>query len=111
MIELQRVRKHYAGAPALDDVSFRVRAGELALITGPSGAGKTTLLRLLYLAERPDDGTIALAGRDVSRLRSGSLPYLRRNVGVEFQDFKLLRVRTALENVRVPLEILGLGRA
>jgi len=105
------VRKHYAGAPALEDVSFQVRAGELALITGPSGAGKTTLLRLLYLAERPDDGTITIAGRDVTRLRSGSLPYLRRNIGVVFQDFKLLRQRSALENVRVPLEILGVAPA
>ena len=67
-----RVRKHYAGAPALEDVSFHVRPGELAFITGPSGAGKTTLLRLLYLAARPDDGTISLSGRDVTRLRSGS---------------------------------------
>src|SRR5262245_15435803 len=111
MIQLVHVRKHYGGAPALEDVSFQVRAGELALITGPSGAGKTTLLRLLYLAERPDDGSISLAGRDVTRLRSGSLPYLRRNIGVVFQDFKLLRSRSALENVRVPLEILGLPQA
>ncbi|HJZ84984.1 MAG TPA: ATP-binding cassette domain-containing protein [Polyangia bacterium] len=110
MIELVRVRKHYAGAPALEDVSFHVRAGELALITGPSGAGKTTLLRLLYLAERADDGTVSIAGREVTRLRASSLPYLRRNVGVVFQDFKLLRGRSALDNVRVPLEILGLPR-
>jgi cell division transport system ATP-binding protein len=111
VIRLVRVRKHYAGTPALEDVSFHVRQGELALLTGPSGAGKTTLLRLLYLAERPDDGSIIVAGRDVTRLRKSSLPYLRRNIGVLFQDFKLLRDLSALDNVRVPLEILGLGRA
>jgi cell division transport system ATP-binding protein len=110
VIQLQRVRKYYAGAPALVDVSFHIRVGELALITGPSGAGKTTLLRLMYLAERPDDGTITVSGREVTRLRTSSLPYLRRNIGVVFQDFKLLRGRTALENVRVPLEIMGLAR-
>src|ERR1041385_3236105 len=108
MIQLVHVRKHYGGAPALEDISFQVRAGEMALITGPSGAGKTTLLRLLYLAERPDDGTITVGGREVTRLRTSSLPYLRRNIGVVFQDFKLLRNRTALENVRISLEILGL---
>jgi cell division transport system ATP-binding protein len=111
VIRLERVRKHYAGAPALEDITFHVSVGEMALITGPSGAGKTTLLRLLYLAERPDDGTITVAGREVSRLRTGSLPYLRRNIGVVFQDFKLLRARSALENVRIPLEILGLPRS
>jgi cell division transport system ATP-binding protein len=110
VIRLERVRKHYAGAPALDDVTFHIRVGELALITGPSGAGKTTLLRLLYLAERPDDGTITVSGREVTRLRTSSLPYLRRNIGVVFQDFKLLRNRSALENVRIPLEILGLTK-
>jgi cell division transport system ATP-binding protein len=110
VIRLERVRKHYAGAPAIDDVSFHIRVGEMALITGPSGAGKTTLLRLLYLAERPDDGTITVSGREVTRLRTSSLPYLRRNIGVVFQDFKLLRARTALENVRIPLEIVGLSR-
>jgi cell division transport system ATP-binding protein len=82
----------------------------MALLTGPSGAGKTTLLRLLYLAERPDTGTLTLAGREVTRLRESSLPYVRRNIGVVFQDFRLLRERTALDNVRVPLEILGLPR-
>src|SRR5262245_30905227 len=111
MIRLVRVRKHYAGTPALEDVSFHVRQGELALLCGPSGAGKTTLLRLLYLAERPDDGSIVVNGRDVTRLRKSSLPYLRRNIGVLFQDFKLLRELSALDNVRIPLEILGLSRA
>jgi cell division transport system ATP-binding protein len=107
VIQFVRVRKHYGGMSALEDVSFHIRVGELALITGPSGAGKTTLLRLLYLAERPDDGTIAVAGREVTRLRRSSLPYLRRNIGVVFQDFRLLRGRSALDNVSVPLAILG----
>jgi cell division transport system ATP-binding protein len=108
VIRLENVRKTYAGQAVLADVSLHVRAGELALVTGASGAGKTTLLRLLYLAERPDAGAVHVGGREVTRLRSSALPYLRRNIGVIHQDFKLLRKRTALENVRLALDLLGL---
>jgi cell division transport system ATP-binding protein len=80
------------------------------LLTGPSGAGKSTLLKLIFAAERPDAGKISLFGRDISRLRRSSIPYLRRNVGVVFQDFKLLPERTALENVMMALEIRALPR-
>ncbi len=97
--------------PALSGVSFAVDAGELALLVGPSGAGKSTLIRLVLAAERPDEGVIRVAGRDISRLRRSSIPYLRRNVGVVFQDFKLLADASARENVELALQALGWPRA
>jgi cell division transport system ATP-binding protein len=111
MIRLDGVWKSFAGVPALRGVSFSVAQGDAVLLTGPSGAGKTTLLRLVFAAERPDRGEILVAGRSVARLRSSSIPYVRRNVGVIFQDFKLLSERSALENVAMPLAILDLPRA
>src|SRR6516225_12066959 len=110
MIQLDGVWKSFHGAPALRGVSLTVAAGDAVLLTGPSGAGKTTLLRLVFAAERADRGELFVAGRNLARLRRSSIPYVRRNIGVVFQDFKLLGDRTALENVAVALEILGLGR-
>jgi cell division transport system ATP-binding protein len=111
MIRLVDVCKSYGhGRPALRDVSLVVEAGEMVLLTGPSGAGKTTLLRLLYAAERPDRGQVYVAGRDVSMLRRSAIPYLRRNIGVVFQDFKLMADRSAYANVVVVPEILGMSR-
>jgi cell division transport system ATP-binding protein len=111
MIQLDGVWRSYAGVPALRGVSLTVAAGDAVLLTGPSGAGKSTLLRLVFAAERPDRGELLVAGRNLARLRSSSIPYVRRNIGVVFQDFKLLGERTALENVAMPLLILGLARA
>jgi cell division transport system ATP-binding protein len=108
MIRLDGVWKSFAGAPALRGVSLEVADGDAVLLTGPSGAGKTTLLRLIFAAERPDRGELFVAGRSVGKLRASSIPYVRRNIGVVFQDFKLLLDRSALENVAVALEILGL---
>jgi cell division transport system ATP-binding protein len=110
MIQLDRVWKSFASTPALRGVSVTVSAGEAVLLTGPSGAGKTTLLRLVLAAERPDRGELFVAGRSLARLRAASIPYVRRNIGVIFQDFKLLGDRSALANVAMPLEILGLAR-
>ncbi|EDM80123.1 ABC transporter, ATPase subunit [Plesiocystis pacifica SIR-1] len=116
IIELSRVTKTYGqtdgsrpnGLPALSDVSLRIGKGEFALLMGPSGAGKSTLLKLILAMEQPDRGTIRVAGRDVHRLTKGSIPYLRRNLGAVFQDFKLLPEATPLENVRLTLQVLGL---
>ncbi len=114
IIEFEQVTKTYGRpgkvAPALADVSFAVDEGDLGLVVGPSGAGKSTLLKLVLAMERPDTGTIRVAGRDISRLRKGSIPYLRRNVGAIFQDFKLLPQASARENVELALQALGLPR-
>jgi cell division transport system ATP-binding protein len=88
-------------------VSFEVNRGEFIYIAGPSGAGKSTLLKLLYRAEAPDSGEVLFCGRDLARLRRESIPFLRRNIGVVFQDFRLLQDRTAHENVALALEVLG----
>jgi cell division transport system ATP-binding protein len=110
MIQLDGVWKSFAGAPALRGVSLDIASGDAVLLTGPSGAGKTTLLRLVFAAERPDRGELFVAGRNLRRLRTSSIPYVRRNIGVVFQDFKLLPQRTVLENIAMALEILDLPR-
>lgn len=99
-----------AKTEALRDVSFSVPAGAFSVLVGPSGAGKSTLLKLVLAMERPVEGTIQVADRDIHRLRKHSIPYLRRNVGAVFQDFKLLPDATALENVSLALQVLGLPR-
>jgi cell division transport system ATP-binding protein len=96
-----------AHALALEDITFRVEAGEFAVLTGPSGAGKTTLLRLLYAAERPDRGNIIVNRRNVTRLARRRIPEFRRSIGIVFQDFKLLPTKTAFENVAFAQRVLA----
>ncbi len=111
MIQLFHVSKSYAGdAAALSDINLEIGKGEFVFLTGPSGAGKSTLLRLLMSAELPSEGQILIAGRNVARIRRRSIPYIRRNIGVVFQDFKLIPNRTVLENVGISLEVMGLPR-
>ncbi len=108
VIQFFDVTKVFDGhVSALRDVTLAIDKGDMVLLTGPSGAGKTTLLRTIFAAERPDSGQIVIAGRNISRLRRSAIPYLRRNIGVVFQDFKLLADRTALQNVGIALEIRG----
>ncbi|MCH9685958.1 MAG: ATP-binding cassette domain-containing protein, partial [Deltaproteobacteria bacterium] len=95
---------------ALRGVSVSVLEGAFAVLMGPSGAGKSSLLKLILAMERPDMGTIRVAGRDIHRLRKGSIPYLRRNVGAVFQDFKLLLDANPMENVALALQVLGMPR-
>ncbi len=108
MVRFENVFMRYDGGPViLRDVSFELQPGSFHFLTGGSGAGKSTLLRLMYLGARPVSGTIRLFDRDVSRLRRSERPALRRQVGVVFQDFRLLPHLSALDNVALPLRIAG----
>jgi cell division transport system ATP-binding protein len=107
MIQLYGVTKKYEGVPALSDVSFAVGKGEFVFLTGPSGAGKTTLLKILFCAERAEEGQIIIQGVNAFRLTSSSIPYLRRNMGFVFQDYKLLPHKTVFENIALALKVVG----
>ncbi len=94
----------------LKGVDLTVERGEFVFVTGPSGAGKSTLLQLIYRAQTVDEGRILFCGKDVGRLTASSIPYLRRNLGIVFQDFKIISHWTVFENVAVALEILSMPR-
>ncbi len=112
MIRLHHVDKTYpGGSAALVDVSLHVEKGQFAFLTGPSGAGKTTLLRLLLREELPTAGSIVVNGRNVAAMPSRDVPYLRRTMGVVFQDFKLIQSKTVLENLTLVQEAVGVPRA
>src|SRR5580692_6505871 len=96
-------KSYREGAPVLRGMNLVIERGEFVFVTGASGAGKSTLLRLLYRAETVDDGRILFLGRDVARLREDAVPFLRRNIGVVFQDFKLVESWSVYENVAVSL--------
>jgi len=105
MIYFKDVSKHYDTHTALRKVTFFIEKGEMAFITGPSGSGKSTLLKLIYMAERPDEGNITVSDREVDKIKESHIPALRRMIGVVFQDFMLLDNRNVFENVALALRI------
>jgi cell division transport system ATP-binding protein len=112
MIVFENVTKVYEpDVTALDRVSFTIDKGEFVFIVGASGSGKSTLIKLLLKEIEPTGGKIIVGGRDLTRLKHGKVPLLRRNVGCVFQDFKLLPSRTASENVAYALKVQGESRA
>jgi len=110
MIRFDNVSKRYDGArEALSNVSIEIAAGELAFLTGRSGAGKSTVLKLVALIERPTRGQVTVGGRQLSKLSHREIPAYRQQIGMVFQDNRLLNDRSAYENVALPLIISGTG--
>ncbi|MFQ5931681.1 MAG: cell division ATP-binding protein FtsE [Nitrospiraceae bacterium] len=107
MIQLFHVSKYYERRPALSDINLEIDKGEFVMLIGPSGAGKTTLLKLLFCEERPDEGQILVQGRNMARMRPSDVPFLRRTMGMVFQDFRLLPKKSVFENVALPLLVQG----
>lgn len=108
MIEFKGVNKFYRnGVKALSDVSMSIEAGEFVSIVGQSGTGKTTIARLIIAEERPSDGEIIIGGWNITYIKNADVPLLRRQIGVVFQDFKLLPKKTLSENVAFALEVAG----
>ena len=108
MVSFSSVAKRYPGGQqALNSVSFALEPGELAFLTGRSGAGKSTLLKLIPAIERPTSGSVVVNGQNVGALKRAAIPYLRRNIGMVFQDQKLLYDRSVFDNVMLPLAFSG----
>lgn len=111
MINIFNVNKQYAnGVTALNNITTKIGKGEFVFMVGASGAGKSSLIKMLYLEERPTKGYIIMDGHNIARLKPREIPYFRRNIGVVFQDFKLLSEKTAYENVSFALEAIGTSR-
>ena len=108
MIEFINVSKEYKnGVKALSNVSFSIDKAEFVFLVGPSGAGKSTLIKLLLKEENPTEGTIYLNDMDITSVKNRKIPYIRRNIGVVFQDFRLLPNKTVYENIAFAMEIVG----
>lgn len=108
MIELENINKRYGkNVHALRDVTLKIEPGEFVSLVGMSGAGKTTLVQILIASERADDGRVVIGGWDITRIKNSEIPYLRRQIGVVFQDFKLLDKKTVFENVAFALQVCG----
>ena len=111
MIKLENVSKVFKGdVVALREANAEINKGEFVFLVGPSGSGKSTMIRLLNKQEEPSSGRIFVAGKDIGELNSWKVPYLRRNIGCVFQDYKLLTNKTVYENVAFALEVIGRPR-
>jgi len=112
MIEFRNVSKQYSpDAVALRDISLTVEKGELVFLAGPSGAGKSTLLKMIAAVERPTSGQVIVNGQDITRIKPVAVPFLRRNLGLIFQQQRLLTDRSILANVMLPLLVTGASRS
>lgn len=107
MIAFHGVSKAYSKSSALDDISFKINQGEFVSLAGKSGAGKSTLIKMLIGEEHPTKGRVSVGSYEVNKLKDHELPYLRRHIGIIFQDFRLLPQKTAFENVSFALEVAG----
>lgn len=111
MIRLENVTKTYKGGIiALSGVSFEISKGDFVFVVGPSGSGKSSFLRLLLREDVPESGKVWVAGKDLSALSKWKVPYLRRNIGCVFQDFRLLPTKTVYENIVFALRVIGRPR-
>lgn len=111
LVQFYNVSKIYPnGVKALDDISLKIDRGEFLFLMGQSGAGKSTLIKMLFREELPTRGQIFVASRSIVRMKRSDVPKLRRNMGIVFQDFKLLEMRTVAENVAFAMEVTGASR-
>ena len=110
MITLEHVSKTYAaGVPALNDVSLEIEDGEFVFVVGDSGSGKSTLIKLLLKELEPTEGSITIGGKQLGKIRRKQIPKFRRNIGVVFQDFRLLKDKTVYENVAFAQRVIGVS--
>jgi len=108
LIKFHEVSKKLPGGRFdLQDISFEAKKGDFTFITGPSGSGKTTILKLIMMEERPDDGVVEIAGSSSDTIKRREIPFLRRKIGMVYQDFRLLQERTVAENLSFVLEVTG----
>ncbi|MCP8617616.1 cell division ATP-binding protein FtsE [Salirhabdus salicampi] len=107
MIEMKNVHKTYKnGVTALSGIDLSIEAGEFVYVVGPSGAGKTTFIKMMYREVQPSKGSVQINGYDITKIKDKQVPYLRRGIGVVFQDFKLLSKYTVYENIAFALEVI-----
>lgn len=108
MIEMKDVTKKYSnGTAAIRGLSISIDQGEFVYVVGPSGAGKSTFVKLIYREEKPTSGDLQIADYDLMKIKNREVPYLRREIGVVFQDYKLLERKTVYENVAYAMQVIG----
>ncbi|SVD08993.1 uncharacterized protein METZ01_LOCUS361847, partial [marine metagenome] len=110
MISFQNVSLQYVPETGVQDISFNIHPNEFAFLIGPTGSGKSTILKLIYMELFPDSGTMEILEFSSEKIKKRKIPFLRRKVGMIFQDYRLLRDRNIFENIALPLHVIGYGR-